>query len=141
MKRRKEYRDDAKKTYQAITKPQGGRCKISPDVMAEHYAKNWENSADFDPDQESAFITPKEQNECLVKEEEAREKHTDPNKIEKIIRYKGLISAPRSDKLIYGLLKAEREGSSKVISKLIQVMLITQHCPSSWKNAKTILLP
>jgi hypothetical protein len=119
----------------------GGRCRINHNTMADHYAKNWEDDPDFEPDQESTFITPKDQNICLIGDEEARKRLTNAEKIEKIIRYKGLISAPRSDKLTYGILKAEKTGSSKVISRLIQGMFMTQYCPTNWKNAKTILLP
>jgi hypothetical protein len=141
IRRRKEYRDDAKKAFQRITKPQGGRCDIDPNVMADHYATNWEDETDFDRDRESTFITPLEQNEFLRSDSDGRKWLTDEKKIEKIIRYKGLISAPGNDKLTYGLLKAERDGCSGVISKLIETMLLTQHCPESWKSAKTILLP
>jgi hypothetical protein len=104
--------------------------------MANHYATNWEDETDYERDHESTFISPVEQNEFLRSDSDGRKWLTDEKKIEKIIRYKGLISAPGNDKLTYGILKADRDGSSKVIRQLIGAMFLTKHCPKIWKNAK-----
>jgi hypothetical protein len=86
IRRRKEYRDDAKKTFQRIVKPQGRFCEIEPTVLAENYAKNWGNEADIDPDLESIFITPVDQNNCLISDEVARKKLINPTTLEEIIK-------------------------------------------------------
>jgi hypothetical protein len=142
LKRRKEYWDDARKTFTRLVKPQGGFCEVDHNILGEHFAKNWENEANYDIDNESSFIIQPKEGNCTLTEESAARSHLcSATAIANIIRYKGLISAPGSNKLTYGLLKADRDGASEVLSKIMNSMLLTEHCPESWKKAKTIMLP
>jgi hypothetical protein len=141
MKRRKECRGDARKTTNRIVKSQRRFCNIEAEKMAEHYAQNWEVTPTYNEDEEILFIKDKKEKNLKITEEDAKRYLYDHEAIINILRYKELVSAPGNDKLTYGILIADRDGCNKAISNIIRAMLDMEHCPKSWKNAKTIILP
>jgi hypothetical protein len=66
---------------------------------------------------------------------------TNINKIKEVIKRKGNLSAPGLDKLTYPILKYIPDESAQLISKVMSMMISTQHCPDIWKTGKVVMLP
>jgi hypothetical protein len=72
IKRRKECRDDTRKTFLRISKPQGSYCDVPPSELEGYSGNNWETKATYNEDDETIFITEVQENNFKISAEKAR---------------------------------------------------------------------
>jgi hypothetical protein len=65
----------------------------------------------------------------------------DKNKMKNAITKKGNMSAPGLDKLTYPIFKYEKEDAAELMVTIMNMMIRTQKCPTSWKEGKVVMLP
>jgi hypothetical protein len=123
--KKKRIQRCCKKIVSRIVKPQRGFCEIDADKIADHYAENFETTLTYNKDEETLFIKDKKENNLKITEEDAKSYLYHHDAINNILRYKGLLSALGNDILTYGILKADRDGCSRVIRYIIRAMLYT----------------
>jgi hypothetical protein len=141
-KTRRDYAEDARRTFNRLTKGVSCQCEIDPKIIYNHWASNWSNKPDdLNPDDANIFLYQKKDNYILKTKAAFWEQIRDWDKMRQIIKYKGNLSAPGMDRLTYLILKLDEEGAAKTICLLMEMMIRTECCPDIWKEAKTILIP
>jgi ribonuclease PH len=67
----------------------------------------------------------------MLTETECIKKLTNLKSIESTISYKGLLRATKSDRLPWALQKADRQGVSQVVVKIMEAMIKLRKYPES----------
>jgi hypothetical protein len=70
-KTRRDYAEDARRTFNRIIKGVSCMCEIEPEIIYNHRASNWSNKPeDMNPDEANIFLYQKKDN-YLLKSNEA----------------------------------------------------------------------
>jgi hypothetical protein len=81
------------------------------------------------------------QRKLVLSESEMMKELLNKNKMRDAITKKGNLSAPGLDKLTYPILKYEKDDAAELMVTIMNMLVRTQKCPTSWKEGKVVMLP
>jgi hypothetical protein len=81
------------------------------------------------------------QRKLVLTENEMLKEFLIKNKMKDAINKKGNLSALGLDKLTYPILKYEKDDAAELMVVIMNMMIRTQKCPTSWKEGKVVMLP
>jgi hypothetical protein len=135
---RYNFAEDTKRIWDRIKQTAGQATKIESEEFRKHYAKNWEEaSEDLKVEDYSDFIM---QRKLVLLESEMIKYLLDKRKMKRAITMKGNLSTPGLHKLMYLILKYEKDDSMELMVRIMEMLLRLQKCPDSWKEGKVVMI-
>jgi hypothetical protein len=123
-----------------IDKVEAPQCQIEKDKITEHFAHSWARGIDQFREAENDTEFHLDSRIGEREEEELESFMLDEKNIEQVIRSRQDLSASGVDGISYRIIKAAKKEGVKFIQLLVKACIRNEKIPSSWKEARTILL-
>ena len=137
---RDAYHEDPKMAMKRfVVNEQSPQCTIDTDKIQEFYEKIWAASA-------TPFIEAKEgepfhiERKCRAEDSDIKERLTDKELIERIVKSRRKLSANGPDGIGYRIFQLGGQEATQFLQTLFEAIWTAHKVPTTWKMAKTVLL-